>query len=276
MGKFGWHRWSRLWYRATNPFHTVAENPIIVLGNQKSGTTAIAKLIGLACGQGTQLDIEALWEPNCKRILNKELSLPEVIQKNKRFFSSPILKEPNFSLLYPQLEASFPDATFLLIVRDPRDNIRSILNRLNLPGDKARLSPKEFRSVNKHWRALFDASRYDSDSTQYIELLASRWNTCAELFLKNQERVLVFKYEDFIKDKLGSIRRISRRLGLEPTVDISSKVNIQYQPAGNRNISWKDFFGEDNLNRIEDICSDRMEKMGYGLSFSQNTKANAS
>ncbi|MCB0562209.1 MAG: sulfotransferase [Lewinellaceae bacterium] len=276
MGKFGLHRWSRLWHKAVNPFYSVEENPLIILGNQKSGTTAIAKLIALACGEDVQLDIEALWEPNCKLILEGELGLPEVIRKNKRFFSSPILKEPNFSLLYPHLERFYDDAAFLLIVRDPRDNIRSILNRLDIPGNKAKLSPKDFRSVNKHWRALFDASRYDQGRNQYIELLAARWNLCADLFLRHPEKVMVFRYEDFLANKADSIYRIARKLGLEPRTDISSKVNVQYQPVGNHNISWEDFFGEDNLNRIEDICSRRMKKLGYQLrNSSYESKASA-
>ncbi|MCB9297343.1 MAG: sulfotransferase domain-containing protein [Lewinellaceae bacterium] len=266
MGKFGMHLWSRLWHKAVNPFFAIEENPIIILGNQKSGTTAIAKLIGLASGQDVQLDIEALWEPNCRRILEGELSLGEAIRKNKRFFSSPILKEPNFSLLFPQLEQFYDDPAFLLIVRDPRDNIRSILNRLDLPGDRVRLSSRDFRSVNRHWRALFDASRYGSDRSQYIEVLAARWNYCADIFLRNQKKVLVFRYEDFLDDKVGSISRISRKLGLQPETDISSRVNVQYQPVGNHNVTWEEFFGAENLSRIEDICSGRMKKLGYKLS----------
>ena len=45
--------------------------------------------------------------------------------------------------------------------------------------------------------------------------------------------------------------------------DISDKVDRQYQRRGDRNVSWPDFFGPDNLARIERICGDRMQRFGY-------------
>jgi hypothetical protein len=40
-------------------------------------------------------------------------------------------------------------------------------------------------------------------------------------------------------------------------------VDVQYQPRGDRGVSWLEFFGRENLRRIEGICGGRMAQLGY-------------
>ena len=46
--------------------------------------------------------------------------------------------------------------------------------------------------------------------------------------------------------------------------DISDKVNVQYQGYGrNRDKSWDQFYSQENLQKIEEMCAEGMEKLGY-------------
>lgn len=64
-------------------------------------------------------------------------------------------------------------------------------------------------------------------------------------------------------DKVGAIRNLAKQVGLNPINDITEYLNIQYQPRGNREISWQDFFGEANIHSIETICREQMDYFGY-------------
>ena len=52
----------------------------IILGNQKSGTTAIAKLLVLSSGQTVLLDTPLLWEPNLSKIASGDILLKSIIK----------------------------------------------------------------------------------------------------------------------------------------------------------------------------------------------------
>jgi hypothetical protein len=78
--------------------------------------------------------------------------------------------------------------------------------------------------------------------------------------------MVLYRYEDFIADKIGFIHTLARGLGMNPIHDIQSRVDIQFQPKGDHSVTWKEFFGCDNLARIEKICAEGMAQMGYQAS----------
>ena len=59
-----------------------------------------------------------------------EVPLDALVQRYRLAFSRPVVKEPNLTFLYDELVRRFPQARVGLIIRDPRDNIRSLLERL--------------------------------------------------------------------------------------------------------------------------------------------------
>jgi hypothetical protein len=232
--------------------------PVFVLGNQKSGTTAIAALVAEAAGVSVTLDIPATHGPPSGKPRKEEASLSELVSKNKLDFSREIVKEPNLTFLYHQLVERFPASKVVFVVRDPRANARSILNRVSLPGDLPRLTRAQVEGVDPRWRP-----KSKGKGEHYVEMIAARWNLAADTYLENAENMTLIRYEDFCKDKTGEIARLARRVGLEPVNDIFDKVDRQYQRRGDRDVSWPDFFGRDNLARIERICGDRMQRFGY-------------
>jgi len=240
----------------------VNPSPVIVLGHQKSGTTAIAALLAARTGLSVTLDIPGLHEPVQSQIHAQQLPFDAFLHRNRVEFSRDIIKEPCLSFLYPEIQRTIPQARVVMIVRDPRDNLRSILIRLNLPGDAQDIGDM-LASLIPAWRIIFDPRWLHLQGDTYIEVLAARWNRCVDILLHHRQEMLLVQYEDFLKDKLGEIDRLSRHLGIRGTADISDKVDIQYQPRGNHSVTWEEFFGRDNLSQIEKICGSRMQYFGY-------------
>ena len=242
----------------------VHPTPLIVLGNQKSGTTAIAALLADMVGLPVALDLKKeIHHPSIQRVKNGEISFADLVNRNKLDFSRPIIKEPALTFFYNELADYFPASRFVMVIRDPRDNIRSILNRLDVRGDLPDVGESEREKLTGAWPLIMDNRWLGIDGGNYIESLAHRWNYTTDLYKQNAERSVLVRYEAFLKDKVGVIAKLAKTLGLPQRHDISDRVDLQFQPAGNRSARPLEFFGRDNLARIESICSTRMAEFGY-------------
>ncbi|MBD3236126.1 MAG: hypothetical protein GF330_05450 [Candidatus Eisenbacteria bacterium] len=240
--------------------------PLIVLGNQKSGTTAIAALLGELTGQTVTLDLQKeIRRPRLPDVQAGRMTWEAYLRANRHEFSRPIVKEPHLTPFYRPLAAQLPGARFLLIVRDPRENLRSILNRLHLPGDLARLTPRQWDTISPAWRMVVDGRWLGIEGGSYIEMLARRWQLCAEVGLRNREAMRVLRYEEFVARKLETLRELAWAYGWRERHDIRSRLDVQFQPAGRRGVDWRDFFGDGNLSRIEEICAGGMRAFGYEI-----------
>lgn len=245
----------------------VHPNPIIMLGNQKSGTTAVAALLAEMTELSVTLDLKReMRDPVIDRVKTGGLTMAEFVRRNRADFANAIIKEPSLSPFYRELAECFPRSDFVMVIRDPRDNIRSILNRLKVPGDLPDLKPEHRSSLSRAWELIIDGRWLGLRGETYIEMLAERWSHIAGLYLENADRMTLLEYETFSRDKVGALERLATTLGLEKKHDVSHRVNVQFQPAGDRSVRWIDFFGRENLERIERICADNMEKLGYSRS----------
>lgn len=245
----------------------INRSPILILANHKTGTTAIAVLLSRISGVSLANGIrKQMVNPVYEKLRDRRYSFDRFIEENRSDFSKTIIKENLLTFFYNELYNYFDNPTFIYIARDPRDNIRSILNRLNIPGNlDSRLpeyflntiSPTQKLVIQNEWLGIY--------SKHYIETLAERWNSSADVFLQNKDNIHLLRYEDFLIDKIAAIKKLAIEANLPIIHDISSLVDIQYQPQGNRNISWPDFFGPENLSIIECICSARMKLLDYNL-----------
>lgn len=250
---------------------TVNEHPIFVLGNQKSGTTAVAALLGELTALSTTLDLTTLYSSLVVDIYRENAPIETLVEQNELEFSRDIVKDPNLTFLYPHLRNRFPNARFAIVIRDPRDNIRSILDRLNLSGNQDQLqinkhweSLTEYDGMYEAWMTILDSSWMGVSATHYIEMLAARWQKATRIYLENRNQIELIRYEDFIDNKEKAIAGLASRLGLPEEKDISDQVDTQFQSRGsNRGVSWVNFFGEKNLWRIESRCAEEMKTLGY-------------
>lgn len=245
---------------------------LFVLGNQKSGTTAIAALLAELTARSVTLDLDwARAQAPFQRLQRGELGFAGFLRANRLELGRCVVKEPTFTFFVPELRAAFPAARFVFVLRDPRDNIRSILDRLGLPGDRRRLDPAAVEHLPLGWRQVLDATwlgRAPGDqpgdrSGDYIEALAARWNACAEVYVRHAGSMILVRYEDFKADKLGSLEVLANSLGWPPRRDVRGSLDRPFQPRGNAAASWPAFFGA-NLSRIEDLCGPHMRDLGYG------------
>jgi hypothetical protein len=246
------------------PFCRVSERPIIILGNQKSGTTAIAALLARMTGTSVTLDLTLeVLRPSWEKLRSGSLSFSRFIDRNKLSFSRKIIKEPGLTLFFDELVGQFPDARFVFIVRDPRDNIRSILDRLHIPGNVPRLEPGHWAEIPHVWQPVLDGRWLELHGENFIDMLALRWNLLADTYLNNPEKMHLVRYEDFRSSKVAVIADLAETLGLERFYDIGNLVDKPFQPPGNAGVAWETYFGSENLERINHTCRTRMDRFGY-------------
>ncbi len=244
-------------------------SPIFILGNQKSGTSAIAALLGAATGISVSIDLTKEWIYRKKGYLlakEKQLSFSQFVHRNKFDFSRDIIKEANLTIFYNDLVRFFPNSRFVFVVRDPRSNIRSILNRVKVPGDLDSLDSWDNKPhIPLGWEKVIYNSWLGLNGDNYISSLAQRWNLMTDIYLRNNSNMILARYEDFLHNKVGHISNIAYKLDLNPRHDISEKIDLQYQPKGNNEQSFLSFYGSNNLQRVESICAKNMHFFDYKL-----------
>jgi hypothetical protein len=244
----------------------INRRPLLILGNQKSGTSVIAALLGRATGLSTTLDIRGIYEPVQSKLHDGTLPFAKFVSRNRLDFSRDIIKEPCLTLLVEALDNFFDEPTYVFVVRDPRHNIRSILDRVGLPGDRNSYDEEEAARRVRNWTGwhkVIDGRWLGIPYSDYVGSLAGRWNLLTDVYIANAHRFTLICYEHFLNDKVGAINDLARRLRLEVRDDISDHVGTQYQPRGNRSADPLTFFGRSNLTRIEHICGERMARFGY-------------
>ena len=250
-------------YVAT-PFVRPNEDAIIVLGNSKSGTTVIAALLAEYGDLSVTLDF---W-PRLRRpetlaaVHSGALPFDRFVHRFRADFSRDVVKDPHLTFLYRPLSRRFPRARVVMVMRDPRANIRSILNRLGLRGDLPDIGPDDYRSMRPLWEGILKSPWLDVDGS-YIERLASRWAAGARVYLENRDAMALIRYEDFVADKMGGIAELASRLGIEQRGRIEDRLDTRFQPPGDRTVGWRDFFGDRNLAAIERLTEREARALGY-------------
>lgn len=245
------------------PFFSHRKDPVLIFGNQKSGTTAITALLGKLTGLTYADYLPGFTQPVLHDIQNGNLSLDKAIRRQAKVeFSKAIIKECSLTLFYEQLAPLYPASPKIFIVRDPRDNLRSLLNYFSLPADT-----KEYKLSGLHmqteWEHVLNNDWLGLPSPSPIHSLANRWRYLADIYQKFERDFILVRYEDFMQDKAARIKALAGELGLEAKYSIDHLVDHPFQPPGDRHISWIDFFGTEKLAIINDICGDYLAFFGY-------------
>lgn len=245
------------------------EAKILILGHQKSGTTAIGALLADYCGLTYSND--PLYEVDkgsakaVKSLVEKPCKLCGFLRFKPSLFCKEVIKDPDYIFLQSQLSKAHPNAKQVFVVRDPRDNIRSLCNRLKLDGRSTLKAPasSDMYKGNRHWELIFSGHLPVLKSANFIESLAKRWCYAAELYLRNKETIILVRYEDFVQDKRKEIGILAEKLGFPQKNSIVEKLDKQFQPRGDNSASHLDFFGEDNLLMINSECREYLSVFGY-------------
>ncbi len=248
---------------------------VVIVGHQKSGTSAIAGLLshlsGLALSNDPLYAIDNGSAETVELLLKNPGRFKQVCRMHPVLFGSPVIKDPDFTFIFPQVQACYRHAHFLFVIRDPRDTIRSICNRLGLKGADSRhkIEHLKITNCNRHWERIISGSlpsipgSGDSSQDNFFYNLAHRWNHATNEYQKNKESMVLIKYEDFLLNKEKCINDIAGKLNLPKVNSITEFLDVQFQPKGNPHVDLEEFFGSDNLLVIEKICERYMEKFGY-------------
>jgi hypothetical protein len=237
-------------------------HPLFLFGNQKAGGTAIAGLLAAATGLRAALDLEGTTAPRFARLMRGETTLEDFIAKNAWSFSAPIVKDGNLTFVADALMTHFGVTRAGFILRNPFDNIRSILDRLKLAGDLATLDTARAR-VNATWRTILSGADLGFAPDHYVSILAKRWQRAAEICEAGGEAFVRVRYEDFLADKRSEIERLARAFGLATPNDIAQLLDRDFQRRGNPATDLRAFFGAENAKRIEEICGATAARLGY-------------
>jgi hypothetical protein len=240
--------------------------PVFVLGNQKAGTTAIGALLAECTGRVNTHDPLYRRKRTLADLLAGTPTVAEFARASPELFKAGVIKDNDFTFLAAELAETFPKAQFVFVVRDPRDNIRSMLNRLEYSGAWEDLSAAARADLAQRlpgWFTILTGASFGEPGGQYIEVLARRWVRAARVYLDAPGRMTLVRYEDFDAAKRDTIESLARTLGLAVQKDITPSQDKQFQPLGDRTVTWDDFFGPDNLARIDRICGPDMAAFGY-------------
>lgn len=256
----------RLLWTLRDRLESPRADPVFVLGHQKSGTTAIAALLAQRLGRRYSNDMisRRRWR-DAAEILAGRVPVTTLMARAPSEFAAGVIKDPDFTFIAAALAEAFPAAHFVGVVRDPRTTLRSIYERLDLPGDRARLDldAAPVLAARPNWRLLFEPEPLGLGDGHELARLAARWVLAVERMEALGPRCTLVRYEDFLADKVGVLDGLATATGLDARGDVSAVLDRPFQRPGRHRGTPAEFFGAANLARIEDVCGPVMARYGY-------------
>lgn len=137
----------------------------------------------------------------------------KISETNATYFCE---KTPSNALMIPELLGLFPDATFVLILRDPRDVVNSFKGVRQRYLSKSLRPPRFVRSTAA---SIEELNKYLSASLQAA---------------KSDSRVLTVYYEDLVETPEATVRKICNHTGLSFTPEM-----LKLDERGANVPSWK-------------------------------------
>lgn len=234
---------------------------VLVLGNQKTGSTAIAELLSQLGQLRAAFDLPALHPPDA-HLRNEPAAVAAFVQRMRYYFRHELVKENELTPATDALLEVLPRARPVFVVRHPVHNIRSILDRVDLPGRPIPLEEIDLAASN--WQSVVTSRPLGIDAPDQITALAKRWNHMTDLYERHRERLHLVRYEDFVADKQGTIRTLAEQLRIEPRRDIRPLLDVSFQPRGaHRSVPPHEFFSAEALDTIHRLCAENMESLAY-------------
>lgn len=241
---------------------------LVVLGHQKSGTTAIAALAAHAAG--VEYSNDPLYRADlgkgelADKLLSYEVKLRSEVKKRPKLFCEIVVKDPDFSFIPDQVVSVFNRARVIYVVRDPRQTVLScIADRLSLSMDDLVRPDLPQNLPNRHWRLILEGQLPQINGHSIAERLAYRWKDALKSCWQLQGLLTFIRYEDFLENKVAFINNLVCDCGLEVHTPIDQDVDRKFQQPGDSKIDPFERLGLDNIEAIEAIVGKDMESFGY-------------
>ena len=267
-----------------SPAHAVQTTPIFVTGTQRSGTTLLYRILsaskqmfcwnemfsvyGALFGEpGKQPVLEHEFAQMMQNRLKLDSEIPAVskpdsfrygmnIAANRAGLDRWCVKDPKITYFLPDYAQAFPDARFIVIVRDGRAVCRSYLDTSTF-------------SLGRPSNAIAAADKWSREVKLQLEFMNAY-----------PGRYLRIQYEDLVRDFAPHVGRIADYLELDDPADMlryhedtSSGTHIH---AGNQNVltppdasridTWRAALTSREIGEFESIAGQMLNSLGYETS----------
>jgi hypothetical protein len=240
---------------------------VVVLGHQKNGTTAVGALVAAAMNADYSNDplYRADWGQGnlAHSLLTTPGGLRGAVRARATLFCSSVVKDPDLSFLIGEVREVFADAGLVFVVRDPRQTVRSLADRLELTSEDLGRESVLREDWTENWKLIVGGVAPAVKGATVVERLARRWKLAYMHYSTYSDEVHLIRYEDFKKDKQATIHQLVETLGEKVRSDISGKVDRPFQAPGVASVDLAARIGPSNLSMIEDLCAREMEELGY-------------
>jgi len=281
-------------------------SPIVIIGAGRSGTNMLRDVLTALPGLGTWPcdEINYIWRHGNARHptdeFTPEMARPAVKASIRRAFdrlarrrglATVVEKTCANSLRVGFVNAVFPRARFVHIVRDGRDVAVSAAERWTAPLDvayllrKARFVPpadlpyyatrylwnRLYRIVGRQKRLAVWGPRFAGmEKTLRIHPLhvacALQWKRCVERayvdFARiDPARVHEIRYEQFVTDPADHLRRLAGFLGVEAS---AKEIGRAVAGVSSRSVGrWRDHLPDETVQQIHLLCGDTLRHFDY-------------
>ncbi len=181
-----------------------------------------------------------------------------------------VFKETSIEIYAAEMLAWFPDARFVHLVRDPRDNFAALA--AGVDGYYSRMGEDHNRTL---------ASLLNRVRTGFLMAQNNR-------ALFGDERYLTIRFEDLATDPEATMQAVARSLGIELTSSLLKPSTLGKPSGGNafdgvatfdvntRNVErWRDRIAVEDAQVIEFHLGEDMKKFGYRPAFNRREQASA-
>jgi Sulfotransferase family len=171
-----------------------------------------------------------------------------ILFRRKRFLN----KSPSNSVKIGFLNALFPDAYFIHMVRDGRAVARSI--------SKGRMTHGRFSGAKyPGWQNLMDRPLVESCGTQWVQTIGYIRESLKKI---PADRVLQVRYEDFIASPMETMQRVGETCKLTWTHALLEQVADGLK---SRNYKWSETFSPADIALLQTLQGDLLTELGYDI-----------
>lgn len=278
--------------------------PIILIGAARSGTKFLRDI--LASGDGTAAvpyDVNYIWRYGAENAVDDVLEPAAITDKRKKFIveslrsvakarNDDILIEKTVAstLRVPFVDAVFPDARYVHLIRDGREVTESAMRQWQAPPHWSGLLQKgrdlpiqnigyvgwfgcnyvkglfSGRKGGKVWGPRFPGIAAMAEQGPLARVCAQQWlesynraNSDLPNIAKADSRVFNIRYEDLIRDDIA-LSKLVDQLGLPDKDKILANFHKKLKP--NKPEIWRNLSPSD-LATINQILSPTLRELGY-------------
>jgi hypothetical protein len=265
--------------------------PIFIVGAPRSGTSILYSVLrahrALAHWPG---EAHEVWEAEhhpaltgwSSNALGAEDATPATRRRIRRSFylvvgnKRLIDKTPRNALRVPFVEAVFPDARYVFLTRDGRENVNSLINAWRTPRYRTyRLpEPHSIPGADPAWWKFVLYPGWRDDTAGPLEVVCARqWDACNRSALAAFEavgpRMVRVRYEDLVADPVGEVSRVLEALRLDYDHAVKARaeesrtkpVNVVTAPEPGK---WRRENPEE-IERIVPLIESTMKELAYEI-----------